>query len=57
MDQFGVHMNFLQIKQGLTFIYTIKINFYDYFPIFISLWIWAPISRKHRDSGVKEVET
>jgi hypothetical protein len=24
MDQFGVHMNFLQIKQVLTFIYTLK---------------------------------
>ena len=24
MDQFGVHMNFLQIKQVLTFIYALK---------------------------------
>jgi hypothetical protein len=39
MDQFGVHMRFLQVKQGLTFIYTLKINLCDYFPIFISLWI------------------
>jgi hypothetical protein len=31
MDQFGVHMNSLQIKQVLTFIYTLKINFCDYF--------------------------
>jgi hypothetical protein len=31
MDQFGVHMNFLQIKQVLTFIYTLRINFCDYF--------------------------
>jgi hypothetical protein len=27
MDQFGVHMNFLQIKQVLTFIYALKLNF------------------------------
>jgi hypothetical protein len=39
MDQFGVHINFLQIKQVLTFIYTFKINFCDYFPIFTTLWI------------------
>jgi hypothetical protein len=31
MDQFGVHMNFLQIKQVLTFIYALRINFCDYF--------------------------
>jgi hypothetical protein len=31
MDQFGVHMDFLQIKQVLTFIYALKINFCDYF--------------------------
>jgi hypothetical protein len=31
MDQFGVHMNFLQIKQVLTFIYTLKIYFYFIF--------------------------
>jgi hypothetical protein len=31
MDQFEVHINFLQIKQVLTFIYTLKINFCDYF--------------------------
>jgi hypothetical protein len=39
MDQFGVHMQFLQVKQVPTFIYALKINFCDYFPIFISLWI------------------
>jgi hypothetical protein len=27
MVQFGVHMNFLQIKQVLAFIYELKINF------------------------------
>jgi hypothetical protein len=31
MDQLGVHMNFLQIKQVLTFIYALRINFCDYF--------------------------
>jgi hypothetical protein len=31
MDQFGVHMDFLQIKQVLTFIYALKIYFCDYF--------------------------
>jgi hypothetical protein len=31
MDQFGVHMNFLQFKQVLTFIYALRINFCDYF--------------------------
>jgi hypothetical protein len=38
MDQFGVHMNFLQIKQVLTFNYTLKINLCDYLPISINLW-------------------
>jgi hypothetical protein len=32
-------MNFLQIKQVLTFIYTLKINFCYYFPIFITLYV------------------
>jgi hypothetical protein len=27
MDQFGVHINFLQIKQVLTFIYALKNKF------------------------------
>jgi hypothetical protein len=31
MDQFGVHMDFLQIKQVLTFISALKIGFCDYF--------------------------
>jgi hypothetical protein len=29
--------------QVLTFIYTLKINFCAYFPIFISLWMWRQI--------------
>jgi hypothetical protein len=45
MDQFGVHMDFLQIKQVLTFIYALKIDFCDYFPIFPTLWIGPQISR------------
>jgi hypothetical protein len=51
MDQFGVHMNFLQIKQVLTFIYTLKINFCDYFPISISLWIGRQIVKSTGTSG------
>jgi hypothetical protein len=31
MVQIGVHKNFLQIKQVLTFIYALKIDFCDYF--------------------------
>jgi hypothetical protein len=31
MNQFGVHMHFLQFKQVLTFIYALKIDFCDYF--------------------------
>jgi hypothetical protein len=31
MDQFGVRTHFLQIKQVLTFIYALKIDFCDYF--------------------------
>jgi hypothetical protein len=38
MDQFGVHMNFLQIKQVLTFIYTFKIYFYFIFSGFRVFW-------------------
>jgi hypothetical protein len=39
MGQFGVNMNFLQIKQVLSLIYILKINLCDYFPISITLWI------------------
>jgi hypothetical protein len=35
MDQFGVHINSLQIKQVLIFIYALKINFFDYFLFFL----------------------
>jgi hypothetical protein len=31
MDQIGVHMNFLQINQVLTFIYALKIDLCVYF--------------------------
>jgi hypothetical protein len=39
MGQFGVIMNFLQIEQVLTLIYTLKINLCGHFPISITLWI------------------
>ena len=38
MDQFGVHMDFLQIKQVLIFIYALRINFCMYLPILYVLW-------------------
>jgi hypothetical protein len=38
MVQFGASMSFLQIKQGLTLIYILKINLCGYFPISITLW-------------------
>jgi hypothetical protein len=37
MDQFGVHMDFLGFKQVSAIIYILKINFPNYFFIFISL--------------------
>jgi hypothetical protein len=45
MDQFGVHMHFLQIKQVLTFIYTLKIYFYFILSDFRVLWTGAQIQR------------
>jgi hypothetical protein len=45
MDQFGVHMHFLQIKQVLTFIYTLKIYFYFIFSGFSVLWTGPQIQR------------
>jgi hypothetical protein len=35
MDQFGVHMNFLQIKQVLVIIFVLKIHFSFIFSGFI----------------------
>jgi hypothetical protein len=57
MDQFGVHMNFLQNKQVLTFIYALKINLCDYFLFFlvsgsgIKYWeVQGLINKNSRDS-------
>jgi hypothetical protein len=38
MDQFGVHMNFLQIKQVLVIIFVFKIHFWIIFSGFIIPW-------------------
>jgi hypothetical protein len=38
MDQFGLNMNFLGIKQVLTFIFTLKIIFYLLFLDFLMSW-------------------
>jgi hypothetical protein len=38
MDQFGVHMHFLWIKQILAFIYASKINFYLFLMDFLIFW-------------------
>jgi hypothetical protein len=38
MDQFGVHMYFLWIKQILAFIYALKINFYLLLMDFLTSW-------------------
>jgi hypothetical protein len=41
MDQFGVHMNFLQFKQVLGFIFTLKILFLISFLWFYNSLDWA----------------
>jgi hypothetical protein len=38
MDQFGLNMNFLEIKQVLAIIFTLKINFYIHLVNFPVLW-------------------
>jgi hypothetical protein len=38
MDQFGVHMNFLQIKQVYAIKYVLKIYFSINFSDFLILW-------------------
>jgi hypothetical protein len=45
MDQIGVLMHFLQIKQVLTFIYTLEIYFYFIFSGFSVLWTGPQIQR------------
>jgi hypothetical protein len=57
MDQFGVHMDFLQIKQVLTFIYVLKNYFLNSFPGFINYQGWASNTGKRRGSTIKIPET
>jgi hypothetical protein len=38
MDQFGLNMNFLGIKQVLVIIFTLEINFYSYLFNLSVLW-------------------
>jgi hypothetical protein len=46
MDQFGLNMNFLEIKQVLVVIFTLKINFYFIFLDFLSPWTECKIPEK-----------
>jgi hypothetical protein len=48
MDQFGVHMNFLQIKQVSSNYLYIKNLFLFYFLCFLSFLDWASITEKRR---------
>jgi hypothetical protein len=51
MDQFGVHMNFLQFKQVLAFIFTLEsifpMNLFD----FLIIWTERTITRKSKGPG------
>jgi hypothetical protein len=53
MDQFGVHMHFLQIKQVLTFIYTLKIYFYFILSDFRVFWTGRSKLENRRGPGVR----
>jgi hypothetical protein len=53
MDQFRVHMYFLQIKQLLTFIYTLKIYFYFIFFGFRVFWTRHQIPQRTGASSQK----
>jgi hypothetical protein len=53
MVQFGVHMNFLPIKQVLVIIFVLKNAFLIYFLCFSSFLDWASFSREHRGPGAK----
>jgi hypothetical protein len=56
MDQFGLNMNFLEIKQVLVIIFTLKINFYFIFLDFLSPGLSARFLRKYFcDSGHSEI--
>jgi hypothetical protein len=48
MDQFGLNMNFLGIKQVLVIIFVLKINFYFIFLDFLFSWTERKISEKGR---------
>jgi hypothetical protein len=53
MDQIGVHMHFLQIKQVLGFIFTLKILFLISFLWFYNLLDLASITENSRGSGAR----
>jgi hypothetical protein len=48
MDQFGLNMHFLGIKQVLTIIFTLKIIFYLLFLGFLVSWTGRIITREYR---------
>jgi hypothetical protein len=53
MDQFGVHMNFLQFKQVSTIKYMLEIYFKLVSMIFLILWT-APHLQKSAGTSLKE---
>jgi hypothetical protein len=53
MDQFGLEMNFLGIKQVQMIIFTLKIHFHNHLSILCVLWTGRIINRKHRGHGAK----
>jgi hypothetical protein len=46
MDQFGLNMNFLGIKQVLGLFLCLEIHFLNYFSDLISIWIARKIKQK-----------
>jgi hypothetical protein len=52
MDQFGLEMDFLGIKQVQMIIFTLKIHFHNYLSILCVLWTERIIIRKCRGIGV-----
>jgi hypothetical protein len=53
MDQFGLNMKFLGIKQVIVIIFTLKINFHIYLTNFSVLWTACTKIDKCRGQRVK----
>jgi hypothetical protein len=53
MDQFGLNMNFIGIKQVSIINFVLKINFHNHLFVFTDLWTTRAINREFRVHCIK----